>query len=274
MTKNKLLWWVNNLKLCNGRLIIKTQAQVLIQTDASKKGCQWSKKEQDLHTNQLELLAIKFAILTFAKMWKMSAIHIQVNNMTALSYLLKMGGTKNPVLMQVSKEIWKFLFGQGIAITAEHLPGNLNCKADWESRHQKDPSEWKLCPLIFSKICQILRKRPEIDLLASRLSNQLPSYYSWKPDPNSLGTDALQQNWYHKESICIPSICLDSQSTEKSRGGEVPFLIIVTPTCQTQSWYPELLLLSVRNPIILPLKDDLLKGPQINIILHQIEQCN
>ena len=47
---------------------------------------QWSKKEQGLHINQLELLAIRFAILTFAKMWKMLAIHIQVDNMTALSY--------------------------------------------------------------------------------------------------------------------------------------------------------------------------------------------
>ena len=101
-------------------------------------GGQWSKKEQDLHINQLELLAIKFAILTFAEMWKMSAVHIQVDNMTALSYLLKMGGTKNPELMQISKEIWEFLLGQGITITAEYLPGNINYKADWESQHQKD----------------------------------------------------------------------------------------------------------------------------------------
>ena len=57
---------------------------------------------------------------------------IQVDNMTAWSYLLKMGGTKNPDLMQVSKEIWEFLLGQWITITAKHLPGNLNCKADWE----------------------------------------------------------------------------------------------------------------------------------------------
>ena len=39
-------------------------------------------------------------------------------------------------------------------------------------------------------------------------------------------------------------------------------LIIVTQTWQTQSWYPELLRLSVKNPIILPLKEDLLKGSQ------------
>ena len=89
---------------------------------------------------------------------EMSALHIQVDNMTALSYLLKMERAKNLELVQISKKIWEFLFRQGNTITAEHLPGNLNCKIDWESRHQKDSSEWKLCPLIFSKICQILRR--------------------------------------------------------------------------------------------------------------------
>ena len=79
----------------------------------------WSKKEQDLLINQLELLAIKFAILIFAKMWKISVIHIQLDNMTPLSYLPKMGGTENPELMQISKESLKFLLGQGNTITKE-----------------------------------------------------------------------------------------------------------------------------------------------------------
>ena len=60
----------------------------------------------------------------------MSVMHIHVENMTALRYLLKMWGTKNPELMQISKEIWEILLGQGITIAAEHLPGNLNCNAD------------------------------------------------------------------------------------------------------------------------------------------------
>ena len=37
----------------------------------------------------------------------MSAKPIQVDNMTALSYLLKTGGKKNTELMQISKEIWR-----------------------------------------------------------------------------------------------------------------------------------------------------------------------
>ena len=121
MTKNEFLWWVKNLELCIGRLVIQPLAQVLIQTDTSKKGwrvvCreirtrgQWSKKEQYVNISHLELSAIKFAILTFAKMWEMSALHIQVDNKIALSYLLKMRGRKNPELIQISKEIWEFPF--------------------------------------------------------------------------------------------------------------------------------------------------------------------
>ena len=33
MEKNKLLWWVENLELCNGQLVIQPQLHVLIQTD-------------------------------------------------------------------------------------------------------------------------------------------------------------------------------------------------------------------------------------------------
>ena len=43
----------------------------------------------------------------------------------------------------------------------------------------------------------------------------------------------------------------------KIRRGESAF-----SNWQTQSWYPELLRLSVKNPIILPLRGDLLKGRQ------------
>ena len=81
--KNELVWWVNNLKLCNGQLVIQPQVHIRIQTDTSNKRWgvvswgirtehQWSKKEQDLDINKVKLLAVKFAILTFAKMWKMS----------------------------------------------------------------------------------------------------------------------------------------------------------------------------------------------------------
>ena len=78
--------------------------------------------------NQLELSAIKFATLTFGKMWKISAIHIQVDNMISLIYLLKMGGTKNPEPMQISNEICFYLGRRSL------LPPNIYQESQLQGR--------------------------------------------------------------------------------------------------------------------------------------------
>ena len=136
-------------------------------------------------------------------MMNFKSVYMRVDNQTALSYLLKMGGTKNQELLKVSKEIWDYLLKHQIMITAEFLSGCLNHQAVWESRIQKNYLEQKLCPQVFQKICRKVGE-PEIDLFASRLSNQVLAYYSWRPDPNSLALDALQQTWSHKHLYTFP----------------------------------------------------------------------
>ena len=111
---------------------------------------------------------------------------------------------------------------------------------------------------IMSNIGEETRNRP----VCLRLSNQLQSYYSLNPDPDSLGTDALQQKWYLKSPYVFPPFALIHKVLKKVEGEKLPSLIIVTPTWQIQSWYSELLRLSVRNPIILLVKEDLPTGPQ------------
>ena len=71
-----------------------------------------------------------------------------------------------------------------------------------------------------------------------------------------------QQKWYHKSLYALPPFALIHKVLKKVEEDKVSSLIIVTPIWQTQSWYPELLRLSVRNSIILSLKEYLLKGPQ------------
>ena len=232
MVKEELAWWIKNLEFSNGQAFIQPPSQIVMRGDASKKGwgavCQgirtgglWSKKKHECHINLLELLAIKFALLTFSKMINFKSVHIQVDNQTASSYLLKMGGTKSQELLRASKEIWDYLLKYQIMITAEYLPVCLNHQIDWESRNQKDSTKWKLCPQVFQKICQKVGQ-PEIDLFVSRLSDLPSAYYSWKPDPNSLALDALQQTWSHKHLYAFPPFSL-IQSTEEGRVGESPF---------------------------------------------------
>ena len=140
--------------------------------------------------------AAKYAILAFTRMYqKVKSIHIQMDNKVAPSCLEKIrGDTQSKTLITLSKEVWEYLLVREIMITAEYFPGTLNKEADFQSRTVKDSSEWKLKPQIFQSICQKWGK-PDIDLLASRVSHQVAIYTSWKLDPFSKDRDAFQISW-------------------------------------------------------------------------------
>ena len=57
------------------------------------------------HINILELLAVKLAIQTFTKYRDVKEIHLQVDNIVALTYLMKMGGTQNLKMVELAKKI-------------------------------------------------------------------------------------------------------------------------------------------------------------------------
>ena len=68
-------------------------------------GGTWSYQERTKHINVLELIAVKLAILTFTRGKSVTTIPLQIDNMTVLSYLVKMGGTRSQESLQVAKEI-------------------------------------------------------------------------------------------------------------------------------------------------------------------------
>ena len=109
-----------------------------------------------------------------------------------------MGGTKNKLLLKISKEIWIYLLDiVGSWLLQNTCPSALNKQANWESRQKANSSEWKLSPKMFQKICN-MRGIPQIDLFASRVCHQIQNYVSWRPDPHSQGTDAMTLDWKNK----------------------------------------------------------------------------
>ena len=97
-------------------------------------------------------------------------ILIQTDNVTAMSYINKRGGTSSLSLMDLAKEIRKWCMEREISLKAEQVPRILNTIADRKSRIMWD---WKLNPVIFSQINTLLGPL-ELDLFASRMSAQLP----------------------------------------------------------------------------------------------------
>ena len=79
---------------------------------ASKKGwsasCQrfttggrWSLLEKTWDINVLELEAVRLAILLFIKLKKLNLIHMRIDKVAILSYLLNMGGTQKKHLIEI-----------------------------------------------------------------------------------------------------------------------------------------------------------------------------
>ena len=108
---------------------------------------------------------------------EVNSIHLQTDNIVGLSYIVKMRGTHNKVLSDISKEIWDYLLLKEITVPLEYLPRVLNQEVDFYSRSMKDPSECKLKPRIFQALWNI-RGTSDIDLFASRVFHQLPCYIS------------------------------------------------------------------------------------------------
>jgi hypothetical protein len=88
------------MQLSNGKNIIPNAFQIL--SDAFMKGwgayCHgqkaggpWDALERQNHIDFREQKAAQLVILTFVRVFP-TAIHVQMDNMTALSYLKKMGG--------------------------------------------------------------------------------------------------------------------------------------------------------------------------------------
>ena len=136
-----------------------------------------------------------------------------------------------------------------ITLVAEHIPGRLNTVADAESHTIRDHWDWKLNPGIFSRIQQ--RFGPlQIDLFASRISTQLPRFFSWRPDSQVEATDAFLQSWEGR-NYANPPWALIPRVLSQVRTQQAD-LILVAPVWKSQAWYPVLLSILREYPCLIP----------------------
>ena len=152
------------------------------------------------HINYKECLAAWFGIKSFGS--KLTAPYINLltantttvaylNTTTTVAYLNNMGGMKQKC-NELARKIWKWCYKNNNWITAPHLPGTFNVRADRESRSKHDNMEWEIDSDIFEDICQMWVK-PEIDLCASHLNCKVRRYFYWKLDSCAQAVDAVME---------------------------------------------------------------------------------
>ena len=147
-----------------------------------------------------------------------------------------------------------------LVLIASHIPGKQNVGADLLSRSIVDRHDWMLDPTIF-QVINSLWGPLEVDLFASRITKQIPRFFSWKPDPLAEAVDAFKHTWTGFTGYANPPWGLIGRCVQYilQQGATI---VLITPLWPGQPWYPTLFPLLLDNPRLLPPSPDLLMSPQ------------
>lgn len=171
------------------------------------------------------------------------------------------GGTVSPQLTSLARSLWLWVLQRDISLTAQHIPGVSNLVTDTESRPMRDRTDWKLSPAIFNRIDRIFGPL-EVDLFTSRLTYQLPRYFSWRPDLLAEATDAFQQDWGPLKGFANPPWCLIGRVLSQVMDQKA-LVVLLAPVWIGQPWYPVLLNILWEFPRRIP--------PLPNLVQSQVE---
>lgn len=122
--------------------------------------------------------------------------------------------------------------------------------ADKESRVKNLDTEWMLAPHIFSRLCEVF-SIPDMDLFASRINTQVPTYVSWKPDPSAAYINAFSVNWENRSLYAFLPFRIIGRVLRRLQEDRATLLTIL-PLWPTQVWFPKALQLLAGPPLLLP----------------------
>ena len=162
---------------------------------------------------------------------------------------------------QLELKFGNFVCHNIIWLTAAHIPGSSNYRAEKESRDfRSEDTKWMIDPTLLSIALDGINFKPQIYLFASQLNRQFPIYCSFKPDPDAFYIGAFTLSQSDKHFYCFPPFSCILQVLQKIIQDKATGIMVV-PMWPTQSWYPILTSLLVLPPITLPLSKYLLSLP-------------
>ena len=172
-------WWLHNLDdSYNG--ICHPPVDITLYLDASLMGWgavmndtsiggRWSPSEAENHIDCLGLLAALFALKCFQSSLSGKHVKSMIDNTTAVSVINNMGTCHSDKCNWIAVKIWEFCMLHNIIwLTAAHIPGSSNCRADKESRDFcSEDTEYMIDPTLLGKALNALNFKPQIDLCIS-----------------------------------------------------------------------------------------------------------
>ena len=177
-------WWITNV-YHSCKFLHAPPITIVIHSDASLAGwgatdsvstvgAPWKDTDDLLHINVLELTAARLALETLATAAQSTHIQLKLDNLTAIAYVNKMGGTHSPECNYVTQQIWD---ARDNWLSAAYISGDSNVVAGFHSCCFHENKEWALEDAVFA-LLPTAYVSPVIDLFASSANAKLPRYIS------------------------------------------------------------------------------------------------
>ncbi|CAJ0950962.1 unnamed protein product [Ranitomeya imitator] len=188
--------------------------------------------------------------------------HVKIlsDNQVAVAYINHQGGTHSESLMRVADRLFQTAENHFLFLTALHIRGTENIKADFLSRNTLRQGEWSLNNCVFD---QIVHKwgHPEVDLFATRDNRKTTKFCSLNPRENPLTVDAFLIKWDFQLAYAFPPLGLLPLVVRKIREDRAR-VILIAPFWPRRAWFTWLRIMSVEDPWVLPdIPDVLYQGP-------------
>ena len=278
-----LRWWLDLPRLSFGVSLAQVSPDLDFWSDASDVGWGahlgsltasglWDLDQGSLSINARELLAIREGLLHFQFSLVGKNVSVFCDNITAVSYLRKEGGTRSPFLNTLTQGILRWAESLSIRLLPQFIPGSLNVLADTLSRpHQLPHTEWSLHLEVFLSISRMWPG--QIDLFATSANHQCSVFFSPFRDPMAAGTDTFLHRWDGLQTYAFPPWSVIPRVLAKLRVSQWTELTLIAPYWPQRAWFPDLLHLSLAPPVVLPLRRDLLRLPRSHCLyqgLHRL----
>ena len=256
-------WWSKVGNSLPSRSLSPFKANIEIFTDASQSGwgCWtpenkeafgfWSSREKKLHINSLEFKAVFFGFLCFFRYTFNCSILIHSDNISVITYINNQGGTSSARLCDMGISLWEFCIKRNITISAVHLPGVDNSKADRLSRMENSDHSYSISEEYFELLYNFVAFPLKVDCFASRLNYKLDKFFSRYHDPFSSWVDAFSVHWSDHVYL-FPPVPIIHRVISKFIADKTGHGLLICPYWPSQFWFPSLLNLLIAPPILIP----------------------
>lgn len=210
----------------------------------------WSPQETLLSSNAKELLALVLAYFSLRHLFpRRQPIHFRTDNMTALSYLSRLGG-RLPALRLILEPLARALVKEKRSFRVSHIPGTLNGVADRLSRSKARDHDWTTSSEIFTQLSNRWGTH-SVDLFASRLNSHCQRFVAWRPDPLASALNGCAYDAQNHNAWAAPPFPLLQKFLNKLVKTPSPTTLIL-PHWPSAPWFPLLNLLPVWEILPLP----------------------